>query len=200
MSKNVENTEYENTEETLVKPLKTRTKKTLLEVPPPTPSVSPTQQLPPPTVVTEVTKPKKPRPPKSAKQLEQFELVRARRAESIEKKKLEKKIEASKILLEHGIEKPVEKVKKPKKIIQVEVSDSSSGEEIQYVKKVVKKPKAKTVVEKVYVEESESEKEEAKPRMVEKQLKSQQNKSSIKVTPNPQPAAKPVFNPNNFFI
>jgi len=59
------------------------------------------------------------RKPKTQKQLEQFKLVQQRRLENIAKKKKEKKIEASKILIENDeaeikIKKPIKKVIKKK--------------------------------------------------------------------------------------
>lgn len=51
-----------------------------------------------------VTKPKKEKKPRSEKQKAQFEQVFNKRKELLEKKKLEQKIEASKLLLQHDPE------------------------------------------------------------------------------------------------
>ena len=53
--------------------------------------------------IVPLEKPKKQPKPRSEKQLVQFQMIAAKRKENIEKKKLEKKIEASKLLLEHDV-------------------------------------------------------------------------------------------------
>lgn len=120
---------------------------------------------------------KKPRPPKSEKQLESMKRALEVRRANIEKRRYEKKLEASKFLVEHDI-KQMESIIKPKQKKIVELSseddDSESDTEIVYIKKPRKVKKNKIVVE---VSESESESEE-EPR--HKQFgKSHQNKKSI---------------------
>jgi hypothetical protein len=73
--------------------------------------------------------------------------------------------------------KPPTKPKKEPKIIYQ--SDSESEEEVVIVKKK-KKPKKKTVI---YEESEEEEEEEEKPVKKTRETKTQQNKSSFKVTP-----------------
>lgn len=102
----------------------------------------------------QVVKPRKKMPPKTEKQMQQFQVAMQKRKESIEKKKLEKKIEASKLLLQHGITPtPTNTPTKPTKVAKkvVAVSEESSDEEI--VIQTVKKPKKKRVI-KVEVSDS----------------------------------------------
>lgn len=78
--------------------------------------------------------------------------------------------------------KPVSKAKKEPKVIYQSASESE--EEIVIVKK--KKPKKKTII----YEESESEEEEA-PKPKARETKTQQSKSSFKVTPGENKPAPP---------
>jgi hypothetical protein len=156
------------------------------------------------TIVTETVvegvKQKKPRKPKTEKQLEQFKKMAEARKLKLEEDKLNKKIEASKFLLEQGID-----IKKKKKVVKepkIEVDDNSSGsssssEEEQII--VVKK-KQKKKSKKIIVHESSSD-SEAEPEVVERHFKHQRNKKSIiKVH---QEATKPtnrVIAPRNYFV
>jgi hypothetical protein len=63
-------------------------------------------------------KEKKEKKPRSQKQLEHFAKMAEKRKENIEKKKLEKKIEASKLLMEHDIKQKHIKSKKEEVVKQ----------------------------------------------------------------------------------
>jgi hypothetical protein len=156
------------------------------------------------TIVTETVvegvKQKKPRKPKTEKQLEQFKKMAEARKLKLEEDKLNKKIEASKFLLEQGID-----IKKKKKVVKepkIEVDDnsssggSSSSEEEQII--VVKK-KQKKKSKKIIVHESSS--SDSEPEVIERHFKHQRNKKSIiKVH---QEATKPtnrVIAPRNYFV
>ena len=145
--------------------------------------------------LTKPIKEKKPRPPKTQKQLEQFEKVRLKRAESLKQKSIAKKIEASKLLLEHGIELPSKaepKVKeelpskaKPKyhqELTPKDDTDDESDDEppVIIVKKKKKKKQPKTII----IEESDSDEEDAQQHYINKvkearHFVSQQNKKSL---------------------
>jgi hypothetical protein len=146
--------------------------------------------------LTKPIKEKKPRPPKTQAQLEQFEKVRLKRAESLKQKSINKKIEASKLLLEHGIELPakpiIQEEKLPAKkqnIKQVltptyknveDESDSDDEPPVIIVKKKKKKKQPKTII----IEESDSDEEDAEQHYMNKvkearHFVSQQNKKSL---------------------
>ena len=148
------------------------------------------------SINTDEPKPKKPRNQKTPEQLEQFEKVRQKRLESLKQKTINKKIEASKLLLEHGIELPSKaepKLKeelpqaKPKyhqelTPIHKEDTDNESDDEppVIIVKKKKKKKQPKTII----IEESESEEEDAQQHYINKvkearHFVSQQNKKSL---------------------
>jgi hypothetical protein len=129
---------------------------------------------------------KKPRPPKSEAQLEAFKKALETRKANIEKKKIDKKVEASKILLEHDKSKEVKKVKQ-KVILE---SESESEPEIVIVKRK-KKPKRKIVIESETDSETESE-EEQKP--IQKFGKSHQHKNSVKGIKITEPIKKMSYN------
>lgn len=173
------------------------------------------QQLPPQTpVTTPIPKVKKPR---SDKQMEAFYRAKEKRDANLVQHNLNKKIQASKLLLENDIKPPQrepvreperepEQRQKPKKVVkQVYVDDESESEieEIQYIRK--KKPKK--IIKKVYIDESSSEEEDRqieKPR-TDKHMKSQQMTKgpAIKVTQRNEPEqkpqqTKPIINPNKF--
>ena len=148
----------------------------------------------------------KPKRVMSEKQKEQFKITQGKRKKAIEERYLQKKIEASKLLLEHGItnkvdtdEKSITKPKKKPKIIEVEVdSDSESEPEIIYVKKPKNKKKRKQVI----IEESSSEYEEDEP--INKPIKSwgssQQNKKSVvKINNNKSNVDEEIKHNYNFF-
>jgi hypothetical protein len=121
----------------------------------------------------QVKKPRKKMPPKTEKQMQQFQVAMQKRKESIENKKLEKKIEASKLLLQYGItptpqNTPV-KQHKTKKV--VEVSEESSEEEI--IIKTVKKPKKKKVIKVEVSDSSDSDEPDQPPAQQTKSSSSQ---------------------------
>lgn len=148
-----------------------------------------------------VTKPMKEKKPRSEKQKAQFEQVFNKRKELIEKKKLEKKIEASKLLLEHEPEYKVPstprtphiidavpeklKLKKEPKIIEVhsDNSDDDSDESVIIIKKKSKTKKAKK--KKIIIEESSEESSSGEDEEViqlpkpKRDFTTQQNKKSI---------------------
>lgn len=136
-------------------------------------------------------KEKKPRPPKTAKQIEQFENARLKRQEILKEKNLNKKLEASKLLLEHGYTLPEKKevINEKPKVIKPDDSDDESDNEVVIIKKK-KKPKKKTYI---IEESSEDEDESEKVKQIYKQSRqmvSQQNKKSI----------IKVNNPHNYFV
>lgn len=103
----------------------------------------------------------------SEKQKAILQQARIKRSHNIEKKKLEKKLEASKLLLnikDEKEEKPIKKINKMP-IIEEESSESSEPEQIIIKKKKKKKPK------KIIIEESESEEEEEQE-IIKRNLKS----------------------------
>ena len=129
--------------------------------------------------------------PRTEKQIEAMKKAFETRKANIEQKKLEKKIEASKLLLQHGItptpqNTPAVKPKTKKQQV-VEESEESSEEEI--IIKTVKKPKKKKIV-KVEVSDSdtssESEVDKRKPHSSSQFRKQQYQKPSsvIKVHDN----------------
>ena len=135
--------------------------------------------------------------PRSEKQLEHFANMAAKRKENIEKKKLEKKIESAKLLIEHDIQ--VAPPSAPKKTIrkqlkeaieepQESVESASEEEIIVKTKRSKPKKKAKKVI---IVQESDSETEEEEEEPLpqpKRRLKTQQNKKSIvKVYEQEQP-------------
>ena len=115
-----------------------------------------------------VTKPKKEKKPRSEKQKAQFQQVFNKRKEILEKKNLDKKIEASKLLLQHDpefmnkqkteepltphIDDVVIKKKKEPKIIEMSETDNESEESVIIIKKKATKPKKKK--KKIIIEES----------------------------------------------
>jgi len=113
-------------------------------------------------------KPKREKEPRTERQLAHFENMAQKRRENIEKKKLDKKIESAKLLIEHDIQvaptpspSPV-KSKKKKEIVEKveEEEDESDDESVQEVI-IKRKPKKKAKKIIVYQEsESESESEE----------------------------------------
>lgn len=146
------------------------------------------------SINTDEPKPKKPRKPKTPAQLEQFEKVRQKRLESLKQKSINKKIEASKLLLSHGIELPAKESKikedlpqaKPKYHQELtpthkDDTDNESDEEppVIIVKKKKKKKQPKTII----IEES-SDEEDDQQHYINKvkearHFVSQQNKKSL---------------------
>ena len=136
--------------------------------------------------------------PRSEKQLEHFANMAAKRKENIEKKKLEKKIESAKLLIEHDIQ--VAPPSAPKKTIRKQLkeaieepqeeSEESASEEEIIVKTKRSKPKKKAK-KVIIVQESDSETEEEEEEPLpqpKRRLKTQQNKKSIvKVYEQEQP-------------
>ena len=161
-----------------------------------------------------VTKPQKEKKPRSEKQKAQFEQVFNKRKEILEKKKLEQKIEASKLLLQHDPEfmnkqKIVEpltphiddvpvvlKKKKEPKIIEMSETDNESEESVIIIKKKSNKPKKK---KKIIIEESEDssssdDEEVVKLPKPKREFTTQQNKKSIVKIHE-----KPKVNYDNYF-
>ena len=146
---------------------------------------------------------KKPRPPKSEKQLESMKKALEVRRGNIEKRKYDKKVAASKFLVEHearqdeAINKPQPKPKK--QIIVHEERDESSDSEPEIV--FIKKPK-KSKRNKIIVQESDSE-SESDEEPIQKQFgKSHQNKKSVVKTyeqPKPTPKQQPNISYRNMF-
>ena len=154
--------------------------------------------------------------PRTDKQQEAFTKAMKKRAENVELRKQQKKIEAAKLLLssENKVEieqvtvKPkVQKTVKPKKKIILPVSDSElesddetddTEEEIYYKpRKSIKAPKKVYILKKEIIEE-DSDDEYAQPIIKKNNFKSQKNKKSvIKVTENsylnPIPKIKNYF-------
>ena len=141
-----------------------------------------------------VTKPKK---VMSEKQLETLRKGRENRKLKIEESKLNKKIEASKLLLEQE-----HKNKKVKKVIKAE--SESDEEEVVIIEKQ-RKPRKK--VKKIIIQESESDEEEEEIIVPEKKMKSQRNKKSsivvheeTKQLPDPSFDATKKINYKNYFV
>ena len=123
-------------------------------------------------------KEKKEKKPRTQKQLDHFKNMAEKRRENIEKKKLEKKIEASKLLLEHDSKPPV-KVKENKIEEEKEIESEPSSEEEIIVQK--KKPKTKGKKKKkivIYEADSDSSDSDDEIPIPKKQFKTQQNKKS----------------------
>jgi hypothetical protein len=101
----------------------------------------------------------------------------AKRKESIEKKKLEKKIEASKLLLQHGITQNLTaSAPKPKARKVVAVSEEESSDE-EIVIQTVKKPKKKRVI-KVEVSDSSDDEPDYPPQAPPASSRQQQQSTS----------------------
>ena len=129
----------------------------------------------------------KPKKPRSEKQIEQFKKIAEKRKENVEKKKLEKKIEASKLLLEHDVKLNDKKKKEP---IVLQSDSSDSEPEIIVVSK--KKPKKKPI--KIEIEESSTEEEqEVKPKQREFKHQNYAKKSVIKHHPPIEQTKEKVF-------
>ena len=147
-----------------------------------------------------IEKPLKVKKPRSEKQIEQMKLCLGRRKEEIDKKKYEKKLEASKFLLEHDEKiKNKEVIKKVNKEPLIESSseeDTSDSEPetiiIKKKKSKKEKNKKKKKLTKVIIEsesesdsdsDSDSYKSESEPEPPRRQFKTQQNKKSkIKIS------------------
>ena len=112
--------------------------------------------------------------PRTEAQLKHFENMRKKREDNLKQKLLDKKIEASKILLENDV-KPKGKKTKP-------IEESDEEEVIIIEKKKKQKPKTKRIIiEESSSDESSEEEEQEKPKSKapERKFKSQQNKKSI---------------------
>ena len=141
----------------------------------------------------EIVKVIKPKRQMSEKQKENFKLLQEKRMKSIENKKLEKKIEASKLLLQHNITKDnITKVKKEPKYVY----ESSSDDEPEII--YVKKNKSTKSKKKIIVEESDTEDEYEEPiNKVKKSWgSSQQNKKSVVKVNTPQYTNKDNYRSN----
>lgn len=129
--------------------------------------------------------------PRSDKQMAHFANMAAKRKENIEKKKLEKKIESAKLLIEHDIQvaAPKKAIKKqlkaepeeePQEKPEEENEESESEEEIIVkTRKSKPKKKAKKVIIVQESESEESDEEEEPLPQPKRRLKSQQNKKSV---------------------
>ena len=143
--------------------------------------------------------------PRTEAQLKHFENMRLKRQENIEKSKLNKKIEASKVLLENDLKVVPKKEKKTIKKVVEESSDEE--EEVIIIEKKKRKPRQKRII----IEESSSEEEEEevveeKPKddikyASSRKFKSQQNKKSIiKINNNSTPEENKSKDFSKFFV
>jgi len=128
--------------------------------------------------------------PRTEAQLKHFENMRIKRQENIEKSKLNKKIEASKVLLENDLKVVPKKEKKTIKKVVEESSDEE--EEVIIIEKKKRKPKQKRIIiEESSSEEEEEPEQEKQEEMIKREsrkFKSQQNKKSIiKINNNTTP-------------
>jgi hypothetical protein len=154
-------------------------------------------------VEVEISDVKPVKKPRTEKQIEAFakaqETVKANRAKKLE----EKKVEASKLLLEKGIELPSKK--SVEKIILPPAPDLEEDHEFIYLKKEKKqkpKPKKKIIVyhDSSSDDDVSSEEEQVIHIKKSKHFKSQQNKKSvIKVHEPKQEPQKPQEKQINFF-
>ena len=155
----------------------------------------------------QLTKPKKPR---SEKQLIAFQQAMSKRKENIEKRKEEKLIQASEILVKASVNKVAKSTQpkevKPPKIIIPRDSESDTEEEVIIVKS---KPKAKKKVKKIIIEDSSSDDDNSsidsdgsKKYNKKSYSKSKRRDQSISIQRQSVLAErpKPVFNSANFFI
>ena len=150
--------------------------------------------------------------PRSEKQLAHFANMAAKRKENIEKKKLEKKIESAKLLIENDIEvAPKKEIRKqlkgdaifgkgdPKEEPPSEEEESESEEEIIVkTRKSKPKKKAKKVII-VQESESEEESEEEEIQAPKRRLKTQQNKKSIVKVYQQEPTHRQTASSQNYF-
>lgn len=154
-------------------------------------------------VPKEIKKVVKPKKVLSEKQLETLAKGRENRKLKIEESKLNKKIEASKLLLQ---EEHKNRKKEVKKEVKVEAESESDEEEVVIIEKK-RKPKKK--VKKIIIQESESDEEEEQEIVVpEKKMKSQRNKKTIVVHDEAKELPDPSFdekatkkiNYKNYFV
>ena len=124
---------------------------------------------------------------------EAFLKMREKLKEKNENKLLDKKIEASKLLLQTEHKQKKENLKKP----ILEVEDSESVEEIEIVRK--KKPKKKKIIihESSSSESEEQQEEEKDIKIPDKIMKSQKNRKSSITIKEP---VKSNNTPTSFFI
>jgi hypothetical protein len=176
-------------EDTNVPLTRSKGDKTIQQKPEPVPETIPV--VPP----TKPVKEKKPRAPKTPAQLEAFQKAMQKRKANIEIKKQEKKVEASKILLENDI-KPKEVVKKSRKPRTVVIEESESDDEpnVVYIKKrSSKKKKKKIIVESETDSETESE-SDIEIKHKKSFETSHQNKKSVKGITVVEPIKKSYHN------
>ena len=165
--------------------------------------------------------------PRREKQLAHFANMAAKRKENIEKKKLEKKIESAKLLIENDIQvggsdpltpdrkrncaAPKKEIRKqlkgdaifgkgdPKEEPPSEEEESESEEEIIVkTRKSKPKKKAKKVII-VQESESEEESEEEEIQAPKRRLKTQQNKKSIVKVYQQEPTHRQTASSQNYF-
>jgi len=146
----------------------------------------------------------KTRKPKTEKQMEQFKKVVEARKKKIEDNKLQKKIEASKFLLEHsaleqGITQTptIKKKLLPKLDNDLHEDDSSSEEQVVVIKKKKKSKKKKIIVVEEDSDDSSEEEEEVKP---VRSLKTQRNKKSVIKIHNDKDNKPSNNNYKNYFV
>jgi len=141
--------------------------------------------------------------PRTEAQLKHFENMRIKRQENIEKSKLNKKIEASKVLLENDLKVVPKKEKKTIKKVVEESSDEE--EEVIIIEKKKRKPKQKRIIiEESSSEEEEEPEQEKQEEMIKREsrkFKSQQNKKSIiKINNNSKPEENKSNDFSKFFV
>ena len=149
-----------------------------------------------------LTKEIKTKKPRTQKQIEALQKGRAKIQENAQKRRHEKKIEASKLLLANDIPLPEAKPPAKKKAaVQEEEDDSDAEEQVVYIKKKKSQPKQKKKKIIVYQDsssESEEEEEEEEEIKQPKRFKSQQNKKSLVKVYDTNPS-KPRASYTNFF-
>lgn len=149
---------------------------------------------------------KKVRKPKTQKQLDQFKKVVEARKNNIDKRIIDKKIEASKFLLSQGlpIEKPKEKPKIIKKNNDLHESDTDSSDEQVIIIKKKKKKKKKIIVMEDTDSETDSDSDTQPPQPpnhTSRSFKNQQNKKSIITIHDKPENKKPLINNyKNYFV
>jgi hypothetical protein len=133
-----------------------------------------------------VAKVKKPRPPKTEAQKQQFQNVLKKRKELLDKAMLEKKIEASKLLLSQGLEIP--KINNKVDVVEESSSDESE-EEVIIVKRKPKKKKKIIYMSESSESDSDSDGNPPAHNHQKRNFITQQNKKSVIKVKNDYPTA-----------
>ena len=147
--------------------------------------------------VKTIVKPKKILSDKQKEILKQGrEKGRLKLIEKHEKNKLDKKIEASKFLLEQDYKDKKDKKENKTKKIEIKESESEPDEEVVIIER---KKKPKKTVKKIIIQESESESESEEEiiQVPEKKMKSQRNKKTITITNNDKLLPDSKFDENS---